>query len=58
MKDLGVDRTELTCVIKEQQHGKMYAVFIRFRRGTNSGILRARYLLHVMSGFRRGDNET
>jgi len=47
MEDLDVDKTELTCYLKEQQPGKMYAVFIRFRRGTSSGILRVRYLLRV-----------
>jgi len=29
MVDLGVDRTELTCIIKGQQDAKRYAVFIR-----------------------------
>jgi hypothetical protein len=38
MKDLGLDRTDLTCIIKEHQHGKRYADFIWFRRGTSGGI--------------------
>jgi hypothetical protein len=58
MENLGVDGSELRCIIKEQQHGKWHAVFIRFGRGTSSGISRARYLQHVISGFRRGDIET
>ena len=48
MEDLGVDRTEMTCIIKGQQHGKRYAVFIRLvqerdkQRGIKRMVLTAR----------------
>lgn len=51
--------TELTCIIKNTRMERS-TLFSSgwFRRGTSSGTLRARHLLHVISGFRRGDFET
>jgi len=58
MEDLGVDRTELTCLIKEQQHGKEVHSFHPVQERDKQRELRTRYLLHVISGFRRSDIET